>query len=124
MSDTEAVVAVRFNEMINAGDVDGLATLMSDDHTFIDTTGHAVSGKQACLAAWRGFFDAFPTYRNLFDHVRCTDGIVTIAGRSTCTDHPDLDGPALWTAVIEEALVSEWRVHDDTPATRQRLGLA
>ncbi len=40
---------------------------MSEDHRFIDSQGNIVSGKPACIAAWSGFFRAFPGYRNTFD---------------------------------------------------------
>ena len=33
------LAAMRFNEMINARDVDGLGALMTDDHTFVDAAG-------------------------------------------------------------------------------------
>ncbi len=46
---------------------------MSEDHTFIDTDGAAVRGKPECVQTWRGFFDAFPGYRNTFDLVRVHD---------------------------------------------------
>ena len=35
-----------------------------------------------------------------------------------------LDGPAIWTARIEDGKVSEWRLYEDTPANRARLGIA
>jgi uncharacterized protein (TIGR02246 family) len=120
--DQAAAVTVRFNEMINARDLAGLAELMSDDHRFVDTTGHVVAGKSACLAAWRGFFAAYPTYRNVFESVREDDDTVTVAGHSTCSDDPGLAGPALWTAHVRDSLVAEWRVYDDTPEVRRRLG--
>jgi hypothetical protein len=62
-------LTVTFNERINNRDLDGLAALMTDDHTFIDTAGHAIHGKSACLDAWRRFFAAFPDYRNVFDSI-------------------------------------------------------
>ncbi|WP_406366233.1 nuclear transport factor 2 family protein [Streptomyces sp. NBC_01546] len=65
-ADPTALV-VRFNDCINGRDIEGLARLMSDDHTFIDSEGGVVSGKRECLDAWRGFFESFPDYRNVFD---------------------------------------------------------
>jgi ketosteroid isomerase-like protein len=115
-----ASVAVRFNECINARDIDGLARIMSGDHRFIDTAGEVISGKEACLEAWRGFFESFPDYRNVFTSVIARGEIVTIAGRSECSE-PSLRGPALWTATIRRDQVTEWRVYDDTPENRSRL---
>jgi ketosteroid isomerase-like protein len=113
-------VAVRFNERINARDLAGLATLMTDDHTFIDTAGTSLAGKGACLAAWRGFFEGFPDYRNVFTSFTTHDDVVTIVGRSECAE-PSLAGPALWTATVRDGKVAEWHVHEDTPETRRRL---
>jgi hypothetical protein len=118
-----AAVAIRFNERISAGDVDGLAQLMSVDHTFIDTAGAAVIGRAACLEAWRRFFEAYPEYRNVFETVSSKGTDITIAGRSYCPGHPELEGPALWTAVVHGDEVVEWRVYEDTPARRHSLGL-
>ena len=117
-------VAVRFNGFINARNSDGLSELMTDDHVFTDSAGHSITGKPACLAAWCGFFDSFPEYRNTFESMQASAGIVTIAGHSVCPGHPELEGPALWSAVIVTGQVSYWRVHEDTPRTRKRLGIA
>lgn len=122
MTDGAALV-IRFNERIGARDVDGLAQLMSEDHTFIDAAGTAVIGRAACLEAWRRFFEAYPEYRNVFESVSMKGTGVNIAGRSYCPGHPELEGPALWTAVVHGAEVVEWRVFEDTPARRHGLGL-
>ena len=115
-------VAARFNDSINRQDVEGLATLMSDDHRFIDSAANTVSGKQACLDAWRGFFGSFPDYRNIFTSLTAKDDMVTIVGCSECAE-PSLAGPALWTAKIQGEAVTEWRVYLDTPEVRASLGV-
>jgi ketosteroid isomerase-like protein len=119
--DPESII-VRFNDRINGRDLDGLAGLMTDDHVFIDSAGGLVDGKQRCLAAWRGFFAAYPDYRNEFAAVLASDDMVAVTGRSVCSE-PALDGPALWTAKIRDGLVYEWRVYEDTAETRARIGL-
>jgi len=115
-------VAARFNDSINRRDVEGLARLMSDDHRFVDAEANSVAGKSACLDAWRGFFDAFPDYRNTFTSLTANDDVVTIVGYSECAE-PSLAGPALWTATITGETVTEWRVYTDTPENRARLGV-
>jgi ketosteroid isomerase-like protein len=52
-----------FIEHINAHDVAGLGTLMSDDHTFIDAHGNQVCGKDKMISAWLAYFEWFPDYR-------------------------------------------------------------
>lgn len=120
---TDERVVVQFNHAINAQRLGDLARLMAQDHRFVDTDDNAVAGKDACLDAWAGFFSAFPDYRNEFDEVRGADGVVAVRGRSHCSE-PELDGPALWSARVAGALVTEWRVYDDTVANRRALGFA
>jgi endonuclease VIII len=100
---------VAFNDCINARDLDGLAALMTDDHTFVDAAGGTVEGKPACTEAWRGFFDAFPDYRNVFASLLADGGTVTAAGHAQCSV-PALAGPARWTATIRDGKVARWRV--------------
>jgi ketosteroid isomerase-like protein len=73
VNDAVAVV-LSFNEAINSRNVPALAELMTDTHRFIDSAGTTVDGKAACLDAWRGFFDAFPDYRNIFDSANDVGG--------------------------------------------------
>ncbi len=68
MRDT-AALAIEFNGCINERDLKALSGLMANSHTFIDTAGNAFVGKAACIEAWRGFFDAYPEYRNIFEAV-------------------------------------------------------
>jgi hypothetical protein len=116
------LVVIQFNHCITHRDLDGLTALMSDDHVFIDSANNRVEGKAACTAAWRSFFEAFPDYRNEFERVRSLREDAVMSGRSICSD-PLLDGPALWTAKVNDGLVSEWRVLADTPANRAAIGL-
>ena len=46
-------LTLAFNEQINNRDLDGLAQLMTDDHTFIGTADHAIRGKSDCLEVVR-----------------------------------------------------------------------
>ncbi len=115
-------VVLRFNDGINARDIDGLAGLMPDDHSFVDSQGGVVSGKQACLDAWRGFFASFPDYRNVFDSLTARNDVVTAVGYSVCAK-PGLAGPALWTATVRDGRIVQWRVYPDTPEVREQLAV-
>ena len=119
----ETDVALTFNDRINEHDLDGLTDLMTDDHTFVDSEDGVVDGRSACREAWWGFFNEYPDYRNNFASATSAGEVVTITGRSECSD-PLLAGPALWRAVVRDGLVAEWRVFDDSPASRAELGLA
>jgi ketosteroid isomerase-like protein len=57
---TTRVVIDRFNEAFNRHDADALATLLTDDTVFEDTSpapdGQRIEGKAAVVAFWRGWF--------------------------------------------------------------------
>ncbi|MCB1347545.1 MAG: nuclear transport factor 2 family protein, partial [Maritimibacter sp.] len=89
-----------FNDAITAADAEGLGRLMTDDHRFTDPAGTEIAGRAAVLAAWAGFFAAFPGYRNLFDDIRTAGDTICLRGVSECSD-PRLDGPALWRATLD-----------------------
>ncbi|BAS08780.1 hypothetical protein AHiyo4_22020 [Arthrobacter sp. Hiyo4] len=96
--DDAAGVAMGFNECINARDLTGLARLMANDHSFIDTDGNACTGKSVCIEAWRSFFESFPGNRNIFEAVLARGNRVTFVGHTVCPGFSALEGPALWTA--------------------------
>jgi len=112
-----------FNDAINARDVAALDRLMTEDHSLIDSAGHEISGRDEVLSAWRGFFDAYSDYRNIWSEVRPTGEFVIATGRSTCSTEPQLDGPAIWAAKTRGERISEWRIYEDTEANRRRLGV-
>ena len=121
-NDEQQLIALHFNECINSRDIHGLASLMTEDHTFIDMANQAVQGKEKVVAAWQGFFALFPDYRNIFARVESRNHLVAISGYSTCSEK-QLDGPALWTAKLKGEKVAEWRVYEDTLANRHLLSL-
>lgn len=101
--------AMKFNERINHKDLEGLAQLMTDDHTFIDSAGTITKGKMAMKEGWRDFFARFPDYRNILNCVTVQDNIAVMVGYSSCSFKP-LDGPNVWTAKVRGNQISEWRV--------------
>jgi ketosteroid isomerase-like protein len=110
---TDAVkVVLSFNEAINRRNLAALTELMTESHRFIDSAGTIVEGRDACVEAWRGFFDSFPDYRNIFDDIQDVgNGVVLVRGRSECSFLP-LDGPAEWRAGVLEARVDVWQVSE------------
>jgi ketosteroid isomerase-like protein len=116
------LVVLQFNECINKRDIDGLASIMTEDHTFIDSSNEVHTGKEMMVPGWKDFFRSYPDYRNHFSVVESRQDLVLVIGHSTCSYEP-LDGPALWTAKIENDLVQEWRVYLDTEENRALLDL-
>ncbi len=120
-AEQEALV-LQFNECINRRDRDGLAALLTGDHTFIDSAGHIIHGSEKVLQAWKGFFGAFPDYRNTFESLASKGDLISITGHSSCSDER-LQGPVLWTARVRDGKITEWRVYNDTPENRRLLGI-
>ncbi len=113
---------LQFNRYINARDLDGLASLMTDDHRFIDSENDVHDGKESMLGEWQEFFESYPDYQNIFESVYFRDSGVIMRGYSTCSYEP-LDGPAIWSAKVQDGLLSEWRVYLDTEENRSKLGI-
>ena len=109
-SSTLILTVLRFNERINQRDFEGLAELMTDDHTFIDNSGEVTKGKLAMKEGWRDFFEKYPDYQNIVTCVTTLDNVVVMVGHSKCSYKP-LEGPNIWTAKVRSRLVSEWRVY-------------
>jgi ketosteroid isomerase-like protein len=97
---------------------------MTDDHAFVDSADSVVSGRDEVLDAWRGFFEAFPDYRNVWTRLVPSGQAIVAIGHSVCPTEPKLAGPAIWRATVHGDRVAEWRVYEDTPANRAELGLA
>jgi predicted SnoaL-like aldol condensation-catalyzing enzyme len=103
-------IALNFNECINQQNLIELMKLMTEDHRFIDRAGKIVIGKEAITRAWCEFFKLFPEYRNTFERVESCENLVILHGFATWSkaEAPDY---AIWTARIENGLVSEWRIY-------------
>ncbi|MBU7018693.1 MAG: nuclear transport factor 2 family protein [Theionarchaea archaeon] len=115
-------VALLFNEHINNQNLENLVSLMTEDHTFISASEKVERGRKIMKEGWGEFFRLYPDYRNIFSRVQSKDDIVVMLGHSECSEEI-LDGPAIWTAVIKDGHVQEWRVYDDTEENREKLGI-
>jgi ketosteroid isomerase-like protein len=115
-------VVLAFNQMINNHNLEGLAAMMTESHTFIDSSDEMYAGKDLMVAGWRDFFEKYPDYRNHFTYLETREDRVYILGHSTCTYEP-LDGLAIWTASVEGERIAEWRVYLDTEHNRLELNL-
>ena len=117
------LIALRFNDCINSKDLDGLARLMTDDHTFVDREGVVHKPKGAMVEAWRKFFVAFPLYRNTFNELKSDGNDVAILGHAYWSEKQPYD-PVIWSATIANDLVREWKIHNDSEENRKRFGFS
>jgi hypothetical protein len=63
-----------------------------------------------------------PDYKNHFNRIESKEDIVRVSGFSTSSSKL-VDGPALWRARVENDLISEWQVLEDTEDNRKILKL-
>ncbi len=110
-------VAIQFNDCINSADLEGLASLMTDDHTFIDSENGVTHLKKVMIENWRKFFELCPGYKNTFELVRADGDTVIIRGFAYWSEKQPHD-PVIWTAVIADGKVREWRIYHDTAENR------
>ena len=71
--------ALAFNEATTRRNIAARGRLMTDDHTFIDSDEDLFS-KEEMLGAWRGFFEAFGDYRNVWTQLLPSGDAVTALG--------------------------------------------
>jgi ketosteroid isomerase-like protein len=121
MDINESATIVRaFNECINNQDIGGLAALMHEDHTFIDRDGSSHGPKPHMVKGWKQFFGMFPDYRNTFTDIRASGNRVFVLGYAYWSEKEPHD-PVIWTAIIVDGLVSEWRVYVDSDENRKQF---
>lgn len=89
---------------------------------FIAIPGEVTKGRERMKKGWTDFFNHFPDYRNIFLRTESRGNLVIMIGYSECS-YEALHGPAIWTAIIEEEKVAEWRVYEDTKQNRQQLDI-
>jgi ketosteroid isomerase-like protein len=116
------LVVLQFNECINGKDLEKLSGLMTDDHEFIDRTGHRTASKAQMVLAWKRFFESFPEYHNVFDRVETKGNMVMILGHAAWSKEKPYD-PVIWSAVVVDNRVRQWRIYEDTPEIRRAFCL-
>lgn len=114
-------LVVRFINGINKRNLDALASLMTEDHTFVDSLGHELRGREAVLEGWRGYFSMMPEYEVEDDEMIGGPDSIAIFGIASGTYAPDgkkspdrrWSTPAAWKAEIRGDQVAVWRVYAD-----------
>jgi predicted transcriptional regulator YdeE/ketosteroid isomerase-like protein len=124
--DTPEVAAVKaFITAINHRDFVALSALMTDDHTFVDSRGTTVSGRERMLEGWRHYFSMFADYRINVGSVVQNGAVVAVfgwwsgsdAGRRGPVSESFMSGPAAWRGVVEGGRIALWQVYADHAKT-------
>ena len=132
---TAETVAQAFLRAINRQDVDRLAELMSPSHRFIDSLGNLVEGRDKMRAGWAAYFRMVPDYAIAIEEYYPageTDPVVILLGVASGTYtrdgslHPanQWQTPIAIRALIEDGLVTEWRVYADNDPIRKLMSAA
>jgi len=110
-----------FARAINDHDVEAIADLMTDDHTFIDSQNNAVTGKAAMKAGWKGYFELFPDYKIEVTDIIESESIIAAFGFADGTfgninnlnKNNHFHIPAAWKAIVENEKIKLWQVYAD-----------
>jgi len=119
MKDNAKSVALKFVEIINAGDSEELIKLQTEGFTLIDMAGDIYRGRDG----WQDYFSAYPKYKIHVQHVLTSGDGVAIVGKTTGSHVPsevEEKETVLWTAGIQDGLVSEWRIYSDIEEAKKK----
>lgn len=132
---TAETIAQAFVRAINRQDVDRLAELMSPAHRFIDALDNTAEGLNKMREAWTAYFRMVPDYSLAIEEyypsgASANSGPVVIMlgiASGTYTRDGKLDPQKHWQtpiairALIEDGLVSEWRIYADNEPMRKLM---
>lgn len=117
-------IALQFNECITNADLNGLYSLMTEDHVFCDTANNRIKGKDNnIIQAWEPFFNLYPGYRNIFENIVVRGSNVIMQGYSICSDGILNNVRAIWIAGIINNKVGSWCIYSDTKENREIFNL-
>jgi ketosteroid isomerase-like protein len=113
---------MNFVKAINAHQIKKIGTLMTDDHTFINSHGKKVVGKSKMKEAWKGYFDFFPDYTIEVTEIIEDEELIGLFGWATGTYRSQKDSeavntwklPCAWKAVVKNEKIAQWQVYSDT----------
>jgi ketosteroid isomerase-like protein len=120
--------AIAFIDCINRGDVPALGQLMTEDHALQVFDEAPLIGRQQNIEAWHEYAANFPSYVIYPHRVAEVGGRVAVVGHTTGShlglpDQEERTLTLIWVADVEHGLVRSWRLMEDSPKNRGRLGL-
>lgn len=129
---TPKEVTRQFVTAINAHDVEGLTSLMTSGHRFIDSLGTVVEGREAMREGWTFYVSMMPDYRLdisrsfVAENGKAEAMLVGVASGSYWLNEikrPDSSWsmPVAVRAVIRDDQVAEWQVYADNEPVREQM---
>ena len=121
MASKEIQTVKAFIAAINQHDASGLYSLMTEDHTFVDSGGTTQSGREGMKDGWEGYFRMFPDYAITAETIIQDRAVVAVFGSASGTYNgkrgpvPEnrIEMPAAWKAVVEDGRIRHWQVYAD-----------
>jgi ketosteroid isomerase-like protein len=120
---TPIEIVLQYMDRINQRDSEKIVELMTDDAEFVDSLGHAISGRANLLKAWKGYFafvpDYWVTHEEIFGDGKlvavfgAAGGTIGSGGGNTLPDNGKWRITAAWLAVVENGLIKKWQVYAD-----------
>jgi ketosteroid isomerase-like protein len=115
-------VVVEFIKRINAGNVDQLAELMTEDHVFQDALGKRFIGRETLRQGWKMYFQMVADYKIRGEDFFVDKNVVAVFGTASGTSTPDrkfsAEGfweiPAAWKGVVHDGLIAQWCVYAES----------
>lgn len=129
---TAETIAQAFIRAINRQDVDRLVELMSSAHRFIDSLGNIVEGRDKMRDSWTAYLRMVPDYSIAIEEYYPSDPVIIMLGVASGTYtrdgrlHPEnrWQTPVAIRALVEDGLISEWRVYADNEPIRKIIATA
>jgi hypothetical protein len=105
-------------EAINSANIEMLAGLMTEDHTFIDADGSEHSGYKKMRDGWQDYFSMVPDFKiKIHDHFERDNSVVLIGtAEGTFIDKGEIKTenhwkvPAAWRVEISNNQVAIWQL--------------
>ena len=121
MDSNEIDVVKAFIAAINKGNVAELSSLMTEDHTFVDSGGRVESGRDNMANGWSQYFRMFPDYRIEVQSILHDRSLVAVFGSAAGTYNgkrglvPEnrIEMLAAWKAIVENGKIKLWQVYTD-----------
>ena len=126
MASTEPLqVVMEFIKRINAGDVDAICEMMTDDHIFQDALGKRFVGRETLRGGWKMYFEGVGGYKIRGEDFFQDKYVVAVFGdASGVTKRNGKFGkegfwqiPAAWKATIRDGKVAQWCVYAESSRT-------
>lgn len=122
-------ITLDFVDKINQGDVQGLMSMLSPDHTFIDIQGNVKEGEPQIMEAWQEYLHTYPDYQIFIHRFFNLDDGAALVGHTTGShlglsdvDEFQTEG-IIWVSQVKGGKLTSWKLYHDTHENYERLGL-